>query len=191
LVLANTGAGFAGAEDNFSSFGLDPLSNSGKGDVRGIEFLLQKKSSDIPHYGIISVTFSESFFTALDGIRRFGSYDQKWILNLTGGYIFNEKWELSAKFRFSTGKPYTPYNPDGTQNINNYNLLRLDLNHSLDIRLDRRWNFHGWSLITYLDVQNIYNRKNIGFARWDKRTNQIEKESSIGILPSIGISAEL
>ena len=191
LVLANTGAGFAGAEDNFSSFGLEPLVSQGKGDVGGIELSLQKKSSDSPYYGIFSITFSESYFTALDGIRRIGSYDQKWIINLSGGYIFNEKWELSSKFRYSSGKPYTPFNIDGTQNVFYYNLLRLDANHSLDIRLDRRWNFQNWMLITYIDIQNVYNHKNIGLVRWDSRTRQIEKEASIGILPSIGISIEL
>ena len=191
LVLANTGAGFAGAEDNFSSFGLEPLVSEGKGDVIGIEMLLQKKSSGSPYYGIFSLTYSESYYTALDGIRRSGSYDQKWILNLSGGYIFNEKWELNSKFRFSTGKPYTPFNPDGSQNILNYNLLRLNPNHSLDLRLDRRWNFQNWMLITYIDIQNVYNHKNIGLVRWDSRMKQIEKEASIGILPSIGVSAEL
>jgi hypothetical protein len=191
LVLANTGAGFAGAEDNFSSFGLEPLVSDGKGDVKGVELLLQKKSSDSPYYGIFSLTFSKSYFTALDGIRRIGSYDQKWIINLSGGYIFDEKWELSSKFRFSTGKPFTPFNPDGSQNVLNYNLLRLDANHSLDVRLDRRWNFNNWMLITYIDIQNIYNHRNIGLITWDERTKQVDKEASIGILPSIGISIEI
>lgn len=190
LVLANTGAGFAGAEDNFSAFGLEPLVSEGKGDVRGIELSIQKKSSDIPHYGIFSLTYSESFFTALDDVRRIGSYDQKWIVNLSAGYIFNDRWEASIKFRFATGKPYTPFNSDGTQSIINYNTARLEPVHSLDIRVDRRWNFDGWNLITYIDVQNVYNRTNEFFVRWDARTQAVAEPSSIGILPSIGISVE-
>ena len=43
LVLANTGAGFGGSEDNFESFGLEPLVSEGKGNVKGLEFSLQKK----------------------------------------------------------------------------------------------------------------------------------------------------
>ncbi len=190
LVLANTGAGFAGADDNFSAFGLEPLVSEGKGDVRGIELSLQKKSSDIPHYGIFSLTYSESFFTPLDGVRRVGSYDQKWILNLSAGYIFNDRWEVSMKFRFATGKPYTPFNSDGTQSVLNYNTSRLEPVHSLDLRIDRRWNFDGWNLITYLDIQNVYNRTNVFFVRWDARTQAVAEPSSIGILPTIGISVE-
>ena len=31
LILANTGAGFSGSDENFSSFGLDPLNSGGTG----------------------------------------------------------------------------------------------------------------------------------------------------------------
>ncbi len=190
LVLANTGAGFSGSEDNFSSFGLEPLVSEGKGNVRGLEFLAQKKFSEIPLYGIFSLTYSEANFTALDGIERRGNYDQSWIINLSGGYIFNEKWEASAKFRYATGKPYTPFNFDGTQNVEFYNSVRTNPLHSLDVRVDRRWNFESWNLIAYIDVQNIYNRNNVSFIRWDARENKVDEDSSIGILPSIGITIE-
>jgi hypothetical protein len=190
LVLANTGAGYAGADDNYSSFGLEPLLSEGKGFSRGIELSLQKKSSDIPHYGVLSLTYSESFFTALDGVQRPGSYDQKWIFNVSAGYIFNEKWEASLKFRYATGKPYTPFNSDGSQTVAFYNSGRLPELHSLDVRIDRRWNFDNWALITYIDIQNIYNRNNISFYRWDAREKDIDRTSSIGILPSIGVSLE-
>lgn len=191
LVLANTGAGFAGAEDNFSSFGLESLTSSGKGFSRGIELSVQKKSSRISHYGLFSLTYNESFYTAIDGIRRPGAYDQKWIVNLSVGYIFNEKWEASFKFRYASGKPYTPFNADGAQSLTNYFTERLPELHSLDIRIDRRWNFQNWTLITYLDIQNVYNRNNISFYRWDARTKSVDKTSNIGILPSIGVSLEL
>ncbi|MDX9925019.1 MAG: TonB-dependent receptor, partial [Ignavibacteriaceae bacterium] len=91
LVLANTGVGFGGSDENFGSLGLEPLISAGKGFARGLEFSLQKKSSDTPGYGILSVTYNESFFKGLDGIERAGSFDQKWIINLSGGYSFNEK----------------------------------------------------------------------------------------------------
>lgn len=190
VVLANTGAGFAGAEDNFSSFGLEKLSSGGKGFSHGIEFSLQKKSSVIPHYGIFSLTYGETYFTGLEGIERAGTYDQRLIINLSAGYIFNKKWEASVKFRYASGKPKTPFNSDGSQTIALYNTERLPNTHSLDIRIDRRWNFHGWNLIAYLDVQNIYNRKNVSVNRWNPRTKSADEGSAIGILPSIGVSIE-
>jgi len=190
LVLANTGAGFGGAEENFASFGLEPLVSSGSGYARGLELSLQKKSSDIPHYALISLTYSESYFTALDGVERPGAYDQHWIANLSAGYIFNSKWEASFKFRFATGNPYTPYENDGTQSVARYLSERFKPLHSLDVRVDRRWNFEGWALITYLDIQNIYNNKNSNSISCDYRENKVKEGGSIGLLPSIGVSLE-
>jgi hypothetical protein len=190
LVLANSG-GFGGSQEGFSSFGLDPLASVGTGNSRGIELFLQKKFSEVPCYGLVSVTYNQSNFKALDGIERPFAFDQRWIINVGGGYILDQLWEFSGKFRFATGRPYTPYNPDGTQNTALYNSVRIASNHSLDLRVDRRWNYDTWTLITYIDIQNIYNRKAADVPQFNQRTKKVEQlTNSIGILPSIGISAE-
>ncbi|MEP0861032.1 MAG: TonB-dependent receptor [Ignavibacterium sp.] len=190
LVLANTGAGFSGSDDNFSSFGLEPLVSNGYGKSRGVELSVQKKLSNTPYYGILSLTYSKTDFTSLDGIERDGTYDQNWIFNLSGGYKIDKYWEVSTKFRFASGRPYTPFQLDGSQLVSDYNSRRLKSAHSLDIRVDKRWFFSGWTLITYVDIQNVYNRKNPSGIRWDRREQRIDESASIGILPSIGISAE-
>ncbi len=191
LVLANTGAGFGGSQDGYASFGLDPLVSNGNGKARGLELFLQKKLSEVPCYGLVSISWNETKFTALDGVSRSSAYDQRLIINLGGGYIVNELWEFGGKFRFATGRPYTPYNPDGTQIVSAYNSSRSEANHSLDIRIDRRWNFERWNLITYIDIQNIYNRKPLDIPVFDERTKVVKQpEGIIGLLPSIGVSAE-
>lgn len=191
LVLANTGGGFGGSDENFASFGLDNLISAGTGRSQGVELLIQKKLSEIPLYGLVSISLTETKFTALDGVERSGAFDQRVLVNLTGGYRFNERWEASMKFRFATGQPYTPFNPDGTQDVAAYNSLRVKNAHSLDLRVDRRWNFTSWNLIAYLDIQNVYNNKFSGGVRWNAREQRAEfNDSSIGILPSIGVSAE-
>jgi hypothetical protein len=191
LVLANTGAGFGGSEDGFSAFGFDPLVSKGSGSAQGVELLVQKKLSEIPCYGTVSISFNRAEFKAIDGVERPSSFDQRWIINVGGGYIFNEKWEISTKFRYATGRPYTPYNQSGYQNPAFYNAARIGANHSLDVRVDRRWSFGSWSLVTYVDIQNVYNRKPLSVPRYNARLGQAETNvSSIGILPSIGVSAE-
>ncbi len=191
LVLANTGAGFGGSSDGFAAFGIDPLVSTGSGEAYGVELFLQKKFSEVPCYGLVSISWNESRFAGIDGVTRSSAFDQRWIINLGGGYILNDRWEFSGKFRFATGRPYTPYNADGTQNIAAYNSNRIDANHSLDLRVDRRWNFERWNLITYIDVQNVYNRKAADAPIFDERTKQVKQpEGGIGLLPSIGISAE-
>ena len=58
------------------------------------------------------------------------------------------------------------------------------------MRVDRRWDFDGWTLITYVDIQNIYNNKNVSEVRWNFKVRKVEENEEIGILPSIGISFE-
>jgi hypothetical protein len=95
------------------------------------------------------------------------------------------------KFRYASGEPYTPFDADGTQRVSSYNTLSIPDLHSLDVRVDRRWNFATWDLVAYLDIQNIYNKKLSGSVRWNAREQRAEiDESAIGILPSIGVSAE-
>ncbi|GEM_PF-6476937 len=118
---------------------------------------------------------------------------------------FLEKWNIEmlafvhysnisalhySQFAFKNNLLHNFGNSDGTQDIINYNAARMKSSHSLDIRVDKRWYFSGWTLITYLDIQNIYNQKNASGIRWDKREMKVDESSSIGILPSIGISAE-
>lgn len=190
LVLANTGAGYGGTDEGFAAFGVDPLVSRGSGRARGIELSAQKKFSEVPCYGTLALSYNQSQYTAVDGIRRPGTYDQTWIFNLGGGYVLNEKWEVSGKFRFASGAPYTPYNSDGTQSPQLYNSRRLKSNHSLDVRVDRRWHFASWTMITYLDIQNVYNNPYNQRPRWDEREWRTDEGESIGLLPSIGISVE-
>lgn len=196
LVMANTGAGFGGAEDGFASFGFEPLTSVGTGISRGVELLVQKRLSDVPLYGILSLSWNRTDFTAIDGVERPGSFDQRVIMNLSGGYRFDEHWEVAAKFRFGTGRPYTPYLFDPTTrkvtpDVARWNAERLPDFHALDVRIDRRWLFSSWTLITYIDIQNVYNRDNVQEYRWDFRNNRPQEGGgTIGILPSIGISAE-
>jgi hypothetical protein len=190
LIMANTGAGYGGSVEAFASFGVDPLVSTGSGQAYGVELFLQKKLSEVPCYGIVSISYNISRFRALDGVLRPNSFDQRWIVNLGGGYILNEKWEFATKFRFATGRPYTPYNSDGAQVSSAYNTARIPVNHSLDVRVDRRWTFTKWTLVAYVDIQNIYNRKAKDVPTYNERTGRIEDNQSIGILPSIGISAE-
>lgn len=183
----------AGFDDYTSDipFGLEPLDNSAKGWSRGAELFIQKKLSDIPLYGLMSITYSESNFTSLDGVERPSKYDSRFIFNLSAGYRLGETWEISSKFRAATGVPTTPFTNAGKIDFTQYNEGdRLPLFNALDLRVDKRWNFEWGTLITYLDIQNIYGEKNVSGVRWDAREGKAINQTSIGVLPSIGVSAE-
>lgn len=191
LIMANAGAGFAGTDDNFTSFGLDTLVNAGKGSVRGIEIAIQKRFSGSPFWGNLNVTLSQAVFEGVDGVKRPGSYDQNWIIHLAMGYVLNDKWEIDLKFRYASGIPYTPFDMNGRQDPARFNSARLEAQHGLDVRLDRKWIFNNWKLRTYLDIQNIYNHKVRTIMRWERKEGRIAEDPVLGIVPSIGISVEL
>jgi len=191
VVQANTGAAFDyGFADSFASFGFLPLISRGKGRARGIELSLQKKLSDTRYYGMLSLSISDVRFTAYDGIERPGAFDQRVIFNLLFGGRPSEDWEVGMRFRFSTGQPYTPFDQFGNQDITKIYSERFPPAHSLDVRVDRRWHFASWNLGTYVDIQNVYNRRNQTYVHYNNSTKEIEMEEKIGIIPTIGVIAE-
>lgn len=74
---------------------------------------------------------------------------------------------VSARWRYLGGRPYTE--PTYIRQVHTWitgedqrlNSLRLKPYHRLDLRLDRRFMFRGWNMVTYVDLQNVYNRDNV------------------------------
>ncbi|MEZ4655748.1 MAG: TonB-dependent receptor, partial [Candidatus Eisenbacteria bacterium] len=198
LVLSNSGIGFGGREDDFRSFGYVDLASRGRGESFGAELLVKKKFSEVPCYGQLSVAVSKTGYRAANQKWYPGQFDQRMILGLSGGYVINPRWELSARFRLISGAPYTPAydprsntaNPGQVRNLpDEYLSRRLPWTHQLDMRVDRRWNFSGWALITFLDVQDVYNQRVPQPPTWNFEDERIENRNAIGILPALGVSA--
>jgi len=176
-------------------FGLEPLTATAGGRSVGAEFFVQKQLSEIPVFGLASVSMSRTTFDGADGARRPGSFDTRVIANAVLGWRPNARWEVSGKFRVASGLPTTPFVESGPaagqQDFTRWNEgKRLPVFHALDLRVDRRWSLRSVQLISYLDIQNAYGRENVSGVRWDQRTGMVERNSSIGLLPSIGFSVE-
>lgn len=101
--LANAGDTFAVTDI------LLPYASAGRGRARGIEFLVEKKFSS-RWYGQTNLSLSKTRFSGLDGVFRPGTYDYPVIFNALGGYQLRKNWDLSARFVYLSGKPYTPFN---------------------------------------------------------------------------------
>lgn len=176
-------------------FGLEPLEARANGRSVGAELFVQKQLSEIPLFGLASISVSRTTFDGADGVTRPGSFDTRAIANAVLGWRPNAKWELSGKFRIASGLPTTPFitgGPSaGQQDFTRWNEGdRLPTFHALDVRVDRRWSLRTVQLIGYLDIQNIYGRENVSGVRWNPRDQRVERNTSIGLLPSIGFSIE-
>ncbi len=199
LVITNTGTGFGGQEDDFQSFGYFPMVSTATGIAYGFEWLMQKKFSSVPCYGQIGLAYSKGEFIAGNKKTYPGQFDQRFIFNISGGYMFDKNWEISTKYRYYTGAPYTPVyrpsenpvNPGEIQNLpDEYLSERLPAQGILDFRVDRFFNFSNWRLVVFVDIQNVLNNKIERKPTYDFWEDTVETQGGIGILPSIGISAE-
>jgi len=186
----------AGFDDVTSDIpaGLEPLSSIGAGRSYGAEFLLQKRFSGVPLYGLASITLNRSEFSGVNNVRYTGAFETRFIGNFLAGWRFNPRWEVSGKFRIATGLPYTPFVTSGPQegerDFSQYNQLNLPTFWAFDVRVDRRWAFQRVQLNVYLDVQNLTGRNNVVGTFWNERTRQEEFNTSLGVLPTIGVNVE-
>ena len=187
-------SGFEDAQTDIP-FGLEPLTSVAEGRSYGAEVYAQKRFSELPLYGLVSLSASRTDLNGIDGVRRPGAFDTRFIGTVVAGYRFSPRWEVSAKFRTATGLPTTPFITSGPNagqlDFTQYNAgPRLPAFYALDVRADRRWAFRSWQLVVYLDIQNVTGHENVSSYRWDQRTQTVEADRSLGVLPSIGINIE-
>lgn len=174
-------------------FGLEPLAPEGTGRAYGAELFVQKRLSGVPLFGLASVSVGRVEFTGLDGVTRPGAYDTRVIANAVGGWRPTPAWEVGVRVRVASGAPTTPFVTSGEQagtlDFARYNAgPRLPAFFALDLRVDRRWAWRGSQLILYLDIQNATGRENVSAFQWNERLGAAEANTSLGVLPSIGLN---
>jgi len=164
VSLASKGSDFGIAGD-------EPVVPDSKGRAYGIEVLFR----DINLFKfnvILSYTFVRSEFTNYSGVYVPSTWDNRNLLNLTVSRKFKYNWQVGVKFRYAGGAPYTPWNYEksslvaawnvqgrGYLDYSQYNSLRLRDFYQLDLRVDKAFYFKKWSLMFYLDIQNVLNTK--------------------------------
>jgi len=170
-------------------------SSIGEGVSAGVELFAEKKLTDNVFWSA-AYSFARSFYgdprPGREGEWYPGDYDFRHLATLTGGWkadllaygwyraLHERLWfkllcwimpvadrvELSARWRYAGGRPYTEPQYDETHQRWVYDRERLNASryepyHRLDLRYERRYGFGLLQLIFYLDFQNIYNRRNL------------------------------
>lgn len=163
------GMSIAGKGTDYGQIGDEEIVSSGKGRAYGIEF-----TGKIVHMNrlnaAITYTLFRSEFTDSEGTFRPSNWDTRHMVNLIGSYDLGNSWNLSVRWRFVGGAPYSPIDFDLSTSrdawsvtnqayidYSNYNTLRLRNSHQLDLRIDKEFYFKKWMLNFYVDVQNAYN----------------------------------
>ena len=199
----------------------------GKQKVYGIDLLLQQKLAK-DYFGTLSYsrtwTKYEDPRIGYEGKTFTSDYDFPHVLTIIFGkrfknlrtqldempffikfpsYLlpFSDDMEISFRWRYASGKPYTPkvwttgeqyyegetrWSAGTWKSIDEYNSARYPAYHRLDLAFNSRFNFEKWSIAVFLSIQNLYNRKNI--AAYDYNSDgTIDNIYQFAFLPVVGV----
>jgi len=128
--------------------------NAGTGRIFGAEMMLRYKA-DERFFGWLSYTLSRSERTWIPGEpSRLFYLDQTHILTALASVDLGRGWEIGGRFRYVSGNLYTPCHGGIFSSISSeylclngpINSERLPPFHQLDVRVDKRWVFPGFTL---------------------------------------------
>ncbi|HVH99499.1 MAG TPA: TonB-dependent receptor [Enhygromyxa sp.] len=190
VLLINTGSGAAIVPERFD--------NAGFGHVGGLELLVRKDLTK-NLFGWVSYTYSRAFYDFDDGegLIRF-DFDQPHILTAVAVYKLPRGWSIGGRFRLVSGNPYTPF-ANGIFDASDgghfalpggRNSARHPAFHQLDLRVDKKWTWRYVALNAYVDIQNIYNRRNVEGLIYSYDFTQYNVIAGLPILPSVGMKFE-
>ena len=195
---------------------LDEEFLQGKGTAYGVEFLIEKDAGDWG--GWISYTWSNTDRT-IEGINQGRPYSPRFDithdLSLVANYEFNDEWDASLVFVYSTGRPFTPElgymfgdfggaGGGGGQSAQpgfqtfpvfaeERNSFRMENYHRADVSVNYRPGGPSkpgeYNSYWNFSVFNIYNRKNPYFYNFDYNIatgeQAVEKVYIFPIIPSV------
>ncbi len=171
---------------------------TGVGHVAGVEVLLRKNLTRNV-FGWLSYTYSRALYRYREDLNFAPfDFDQPHILTLIGVYKLPRNWQIGARFRLVSGNPLDPISRgiyDASEGFyipiaGEPHSSRAPAFHQLDLRVDKKWVWRRLSFNLYLDIQNVYNRRN--FEAWNYSYDFRERVVLAGlpIIPSLGLKVE-
>jgi len=203
------------------------LFNRGDGDSKGVEFLLRKDYGALTGWLGYSLSFTKYTFDGINQERKFSPrHDRTHVLNVVGNLDWknfkrwmrgeaptNHKsnWRIGFTFVYTSGQPVTL--PGSSYFVNTapdwdfeshevfpstINSMRLPPYMRLDLSFTYEKHYKTWSLSPYLQIFNVWNRKNIWFVDYDalairgtsNLNSIIETMGMFPIVPTIGVNFE-
>lgn len=176
-----------------------PMNSGGRGNSSGIEI------SDVTRIGSSllargSIAYSRAKFAGLDGILRPSNFDLPWIANFAALQRLGHGYEISARFAYTTGRPYTPMDVHQSLLQNraiyeaaNMNSRRAPFYARLDAQLNKDFLLHGMHMELYLGVNNVLNRNNFLGYVWLPRAkpggglDPVHEIDQMPIFPNFGL----
>ena len=178
------------------SITFNQLKSEGNAEAKGIELLIEKKRAE-NFYGHVGGSVFNSIYVDYQGIERNRDSNYKYILNIVGGYRPNNKWELSLRWSLFGGKPYTEIDSEKSLIFDQviyftekYNEKKTPVYHNLFLRYEYRKVYKFWNVISYVELWNAYNRKNIETYIWSNSNRELIEVTYFSFIPVGGFEIE-
>ena len=172
------------------------LVGGGRARAHGVEGLIRKKLARNVH-GLASYAYAVSRYTDGIGIERDRTFDHRHVASVMVGYRPNDRFEISGRWRYAGGRPYSPFDPvlsaqagAGVVRRERINAERHTAYHRLDLRFDHRRHYRSVTLVSFFSVLNVYNRDNVFHYYWDADDNRSRRATQWGLLPVGGFELE-
>ena len=132
-------------------------------------------------------------------------FDNTHIISLVGNYNVSPTLEVGAKWQYSSGTtgahvseilliqdPITrgmqPIFND-VQGADEISFASLPSYHRLDLRVRKTWDRKGWQISAFLEILNVYNRKNT-IKLYNPAGDDVQETPQFPIIPYIGLTIE-
>ena len=189
LSLANIGDTFAVRDVLF------PLVSTGSGEASGVELFAERRGTASSRwYGQANLAFSRARHAGADGVLRPGAFEYPVVMNALGSLRVRERWRVSTRVSFLSGRPYTPIDAGVSTAARRaiYDTAVVNSERSrayfrTDIRVDRRFTVGGNPVFVFAGVQNATNRRNVAGYTWDRRNNRVKTQEQLGVFPILGL----
>jgi len=167
---------------------------------QGLEVFLRRSGGSVGWWANYAWSSTED---ELQGVRSPRNFDQTHAFNVDIDLHLTENWSLNLAWRYHTGWPTTPLTvteipPEDEGEESEFAPVlgprfsdRVPDYHRLDLRASRGFSIGTGSMLLFIDIQNVYDRKNVaGFDHEieDDGTLVTVAEEWTRILPSIGVS---
>ena len=189
--------------------------NQGVGYVGGAELFLRHRVPD-KFFGWISYAYTHAERRENPDVTyQPYLFDNTHIVSIVANYNFNPDFEIGAKWQYLSGTAEAPINSivliqdPVTRGLNplfaSFSRLlgaKLTPYHKLDLRISRKWNFMGMKIGGFIEVLNVYNRKNTIEFIQNEGTFEVQgeevtiEEREVGtarqlpLLPYVGLTLE-
>ncbi len=179
--------------------------NQGMGFIGGAEAFLRHRVNE-KFFGWFSYTWTHrGQRTHPDAPYEPHIFDNTHIISLVGNYSISPTFEIGGKWQYSSGTagahvseilliqdPITrgmqPIFTD-IQGVEEIPLALLPSYHRLDLRVSKTWDRKGWQIGGFLEILNVYNRKNtIKF--YNPAGDDVQEAPQLPIIPYGGLTIE-